>query len=358
MPSRRGFLAGLAAASFAPSATWAEIGHPAALSAAMDAAGRYVLVGLKRDGAIAFSVPIPDRGHAAAAHPELAEAVAIARRPGSFAKVIDCAAGLIMQTLTAPPGRHFYGHGAFSADGTLLFTPENDIATGAGRVGVWDRGVGYARIDEFASGGIGPHEILRLPSGALAVANGGIRTHPDTGREKLNLDTMRPNLSVFTPEGALADQAEPAAEDHQNSLRHIAAAPDGRVVCGFQWQGDPFAAPSLVGLYSGDGRLAPTEIDPAIQRRLDGYIGSVCAFDGGRAFAASSPRGGVAMVFGQDGSLAAHHNMTDVCGLAALRAGDALATDGVGRVMRLTSTGAQRLAEHALAFDNHLVPLG
>ena len=52
------------------------------------------------------------------------------------------------------------------------------------------------------SGGIGPHEILRLPGARLlAIANGGIHTRPDTGREKLNLDTMRPNLTLMDEDG-------------------------------------------------------------------------------------------------------------------------------------------------------------
>lgn len=233
MPSRRAFLAGLTSASLTPTLGWADVGNPIALSAAMNRDGGYLLVGLTAAGDIAFRVPLPARGHAAAAHPHLAEAVAIARRPGNFAKVIDCGSGDITQTLRAPTGRHFYGHSAFSSDGTLLFTPENDIATGQGRIGVWDRGAGYRRLDEFTSAGIGPHEILRLPGGTLAVANGGIRTHPATGRDKLNIDTMRPNLAVFDTDGLLTDFAEVPDAIHLNSLRHIASAPDGTVVCGF-----------------------------------------------------------------------------------------------------------------------------
>ena len=355
MPSRRGFIAGLLSASASPTLGWADVGSPVALSAAMDATGRYLLVGLMANGDIAFTQGLPARGHAAAAHPYVAETVAIARRPGAFAKVINCATGAVLQTLHAPTGRHFYGHGAFSGDGTLLFTTENDIATGAGRIGVWDRTLGYARVGEFTSAGIGPHEILRLPSGKLAVANGGIRTHPASGRDKLNLDTMRPNLAIFDETGQLLDHAEVPSDTHQNSLRHIAAAPDGTVVCGFQWQGDPFDAPAIVACYRGNGALVAAEMDAQSLHGLDGYIGSVSAF--GRSYAASSPRGSRAFLFNNRGDQTAQFRAPDICGLCAAPDNTCLATDGHGQVYRMTDDALLRLHAHPLAFDNHLVAL-
>ena len=342
-------MAGMVLASVAPSLTWAAVGNPAVISAAMAPDGRFLIVGLTASGDIAFRQPLPARGHAAAAHPHLAEAVAIARRPGTFAKVIDCATGKSRQTIRAPKDRHFYGHAAFSHDGDMLFTTEQNIVSGRGLIGVWARANAYHRVDEFSSGGIGPHEILRLPSGNLAVANGGIRTHPDTGRKKLNLDTMRPNLAVLSPTGGVLDVAAVPADTHQNSLRHIAASPDGTVVCGFQWQGDPFAAPPLVALYHGKGQLVPAQFRDDALHGLDGYIGSVCAL-GGAGFAASAPRGGYVLTFDQAGTQTGMHRATDVCGLANFAQGGGLATDGFGNLFDLKRS-------HGLAFDNHLVSL-
>ncbi|MEO9650245.1 MAG: DUF1513 domain-containing protein [Roseobacter sp.] len=356
LASRRDFLAGLTSLVATPSLGWAAVGDPVALSAVQTPQGLFNLVGLARNGALAFRVPLPARGHAAAAHPTIAEAVAIARRPGTFAKVIDCVNGHLLKALTCPEGRHFYGHGAFSADGHLLFTPENDITTGAGRIGVWDRSLNYARIDEFSSGGIGPHEILRMPTGNLAVANGGIRTHPASGREKLNLETMRGNLSVFSPEGRLLDQAEVPNDNRMNSLRHISSAPDGRIICGFQWQGDPYDTPQLVSFYDGNGHLKPAKVDEGLLRTLDGYIGSVCAI-GNDLFAASSPRGGRVFTLNADGEVQAQHRSLDVCGLSALEDTCALTTDGYGTVYQLSQGNLTRIDKHNLAFDNHLVSL-
>ena len=152
MATRRGFLAGLLAAGMAPRATWAGLGSPAFLSAGKAPDGSYLLAGLNAGGEILFRLPLPARGHAAAAHPHRAEAVAFARRPGRFADVIDCRDGGVRTRITPPDGHHFYGHGCFSPDGTRLFTTENDFENARGIIGVWEASAtGYRRIGHFAS---------------------------------------------------------------------------------------------------------------------------------------------------------------------------------------------------------------
>lgn len=206
MATRRGFLASLLATASLPGLTWADAGNPQFLAAAREPDGTYALFGLTDQGRDTFRIPLPGRGHAAAAHPHRPEAVAFARRPGTFALVINCASGRVIDRLTAPDGHHFSGHGAFSADGTMLFTSEVENASGAGRIGQW-RTEDYARIGGFSSHGVGPHEILRIPgSDVLAVANGGIIAALDDDRTKLNIDSMAPNLSYIATDGTLIDR--------------------------------------------------------------------------------------------------------------------------------------------------------
>jgi hypothetical protein len=78
--------------------------------------GRMFYAGLVRLDLV-FQIPLPGRGHAAAIHPQKPQAVAFARRPGTFAVVTNCVTGQPSARLSAPAGRHFYGHGAFSRDG-------------------------------------------------------------------------------------------------------------------------------------------------------------------------------------------------------------------------------------------------
>ena len=163
-----------------------------------DATGKHYVSGFEQRGDTRFSLPLPDRGHAMAFHPTRPEMVVFARRPGRFAVIVNDEEGIALRRVDAADGRHFYGHGTFSPDGRILFATENDYESGKGVVGLYDASDGYHRIGEYPSHGIGPHELILMPDGkTLAIANGGIRTHPDHGRAKLNLDTMAPSL-VFT----------------------------------------------------------------------------------------------------------------------------------------------------------------
>ncbi|MEM7667806.1 MAG: DUF1513 domain-containing protein, partial [Pseudomonadota bacterium] len=250
--SRRRFLvgAGTASLTLGASAGWADAGSPRFLAAGKDPSG-YKLMGLGPDGTLRFEISLPSRGHAAAAHPERAEAVAFARRPGTYAVVIDCVTGHVRHRLEAEPGRHFFGHGVYSRDGAILFTTENAYTTGDGRLGLWDASADYRRIGEISSGGIGPHDVVRLPgSEILAIANGGIRTHPASGRDKLNLGSMRPNLTYMdAATGAVIDQVEPDDALRLNSIRHLAVSRDGRIAAATQWQGDPQDGVPLIAFH-------------------------------------------------------------------------------------------------------------
>lgn len=355
MATRRGFLASLAAAGLCPQVGWARAGSPEYLAAGLFPDGIHRLAGLRGDGGVAFAVPLPDRGHAAAAHPARAEAVAFARRPGRFAIILDCFTGTELARLDAPEGRHFYGHGVFSADGTRVFTSENDFDAGAGVIGVWDVNAGYRRVGEFASGGVGPHDVALLPGGqVMVVANGGIETHPDAGRAKLNLPFMEPNLSYLSLDGTLLSQVSLDRALHRNSIRHLAVRSDGLVAFAMQWEGDKSQAPPLLGLHRRTGDLRLLSAPPEVQPVMQGYAGSV-AFSGDETqVAITSPRGGALHVFDvETGALSDARDITDVCGLGA-SAGGLFYTAGTGQIGNLE---AGVLSQPDCQWDNHLVAL-
>ncbi|WP_106744960.1 DUF1513 domain-containing protein [Yoonia maritima] len=355
--SRRQFLAGLLATGLVPTPTWADAGSPQFLSAAALTDGRYVLCGIGAGQNILFQIPLPARGHAAAAHPTRPEAVAFARRPGTFAIVIDCLSGKPKATMTAPEGRHFYGHGAFSSDGQWLFTTENDYEAGQGRVGVWDVPAGYVRVDEFASGGVGPHDVKRLPgTETLVIANGGIDTHPDSGRAKLNIATMAPNLS-YVRNGQLIETVALDPSLHKNSIRHLDVSASGVVAFGMQWQGGGDVS-VLAGMHQLGGQ-AELLTAPADQLRdMRGYVGSISFSPDAALVATTSPVGGVVQIYDVDGkALMQRVTAADAGGVAACDAGFIITT-GFGELGQIDQ-GELRLAKMAeLAWDNHIVPVG
>lgn len=351
---RRAFLSGLLAASMWPKPTWAEAGSPVLLSAAKASGGRYVLCGINNTFDIIFQIPLPARGHAAAVHPMRPEAVVFARRPGTFACIIDCLSGRTIAALAAPKGRHFYGHGTYSQDGAVLFTTENNYGAGRGCIGLWDATNGYARIEEWNSGGIGPHDIKRIHgSDILVVANGGIDTHPNTGRAKLNIATMRSNLS-YIRDGQIIETAKLSDDHRKNSIRHLAVGSDGHVAFGMQWQGE--AAPrGLVGSHRMSQHPTVMAAPADEIHALNGYVGSVAISHDGALIFATSPRGNCVQTFDADGlQWNATRSLLDVCGIANFEK-TLCVSSGSGRLEPLHKVKRVGLQAHHLAWDNHLV---
>ena len=365
--SRRAFLSGaagslLVAVGFRAATVRGNAG-PLYAGCRADDAERYFTTGFAADGRVVFDIPLPGRGHGAAFRQAPAHCVVFARRPGTFAVVIDLDRGEALRRIDAGAGRHFYGHGVFSPDGRYLFTSENDFEAGRGMVGIRDAEDGYRQIGEFASQGIGPHELVLMPDGAtLAVANGGIRTHPDNDRAILNLDTMQPSLAYLDlASGRLRDAFGLAARLHRLSIRHLAVNRDGLVAVAMQYEGSRRDRVPLVGLHDG-GSLRLLAAPPATERRMRQYAASIAFDHGGRLLAVSSPRGNLITFWdARAGHLVDQMEVVDGCGVAPGDApGEFVITGGRGQVLRFApghddQTPLVVAAPTIAAWDNHLV---
>ncbi|QFT93624.1 hypothetical protein FIU86_12290 [Roseovarius sp. THAF9] len=356
MTTRRAFMASLLAAGTAPHMGWAAAGNSAFLAAAKERDDSFALYGLDTEGRATFRIPLPARGHAGAGHPDRAEAVAFARRPGTFALVIDCARGAVMHRLTPPDGAQFNGHGVFADGGATLFTSEQTGTTSEGNVGVWDVHAGYTRIGSFPTGGIGPHDLRLMPDSAtLAVANGGIATDP-ADRAKLNLDTMQPNLTYLSFAGEVLQQVTLPSDLHQNSIRHLAVRSDGLVGFAMQWEGAPGSATPLLGLHRIGQKATLATAPLADEMAMQGYAGSIAFGGDGRELAITSPRGGRLHRFSDTGGFLGAVSRADICGLAPRRSGY-LASDGLGGLFGIHAGERRALDRHTCAWDNHIVAL-
>ncbi|MEZ5933654.1 MAG: DUF1513 domain-containing protein [Alphaproteobacteria bacterium] len=344
---------------------WAEVrgdAGPLYVACHADPEGRHFVAGFQTDGQLRFDLALPDRGHAMAFRERAAEVVVFARRPGRFAVVIDYEEGVALRRIDAPEGRHFYGHGAFSPDGRTLFATENDYASGDGMVGIYDATDGYRRIGEHRSHGIGPHELVLMPDGrTLAVANGGIRTHPDHDRAKLNLDTMTPSL-VFTDlaDGGLQGELRLPEPLHQLSIRHLALLADGRIAIAMQYEGGKRDRVPLVAIADGRG-IATLSAPEPVQRRMRHYGGSVAVDPSGRMIAVSAPRGGLVTFWdGVERRYVGAADLEDGCGVAPGGQADRfLLTSGGGDVVEADARSGETIALRPqrldqASFDNHL----
>ena len=339
-------------------------GTPLYLSAHADITGGYQVSGFAENGTSLFDLPLPARGHSFAVRPDGSAAVHFARRPGRFALVLDLMQGIVARRVEAPTDRHFYGHGAFSQGGRLLYVTENDFEGERGVIGIYDAERGYKRLGELPSHGIGPHEIALLSDGeTLAVANGGIATHPDLPRVKLNLPTMAPSLCfVDRRSGALRRELTLDPALHRLSIRHLAVAPDDTVAVAMQYEGPAHDRVPLVALQRGGGPLRLLQGPHSLLRAMKNYCGSICFDPGGGTIAVSAPRGNLVTFWDVGSGLyLSSAKVSDGCGVApGARSGEFLASSGLGGVVvaNLRSGTTRPLAVgglEAARWDNHLV---
>lgn len=312
--------------------------------------GDYGVATLAEHGEIIHRYALPDRGHDVVWNPMRHQMVAFARRPGTYAAIIDPAHENPPQIISAAKGRHFYGHGVFSSDGQSLFATENDFENARGVVGIYAAADHFERIGEFDAYGVGPHDMELLPDNrTLVIANGGIETHPDFPRAKLNISTMRPNIVfVDAGSGALKASFELDESHHKLSIRHLAILRD-TVWFACQNEGDLTAEKPLVGSVSmSNGDLQMLELPHEMNASLRGYVGSIAASGVNGEIAFTSPRGGVAIrVDARSGVLTKITERVEVCGIAAKANGFAL-TSGDGRFEE------NRTPE---LWDNHLLAM-
>jgi uncharacterized protein len=358
--SRRALLAGGAAALLVRGAARADAGGRY-LSAAATLTNRYAVVAVDEGGQIDFDLDLADRGHGLAVRPGSSEAICFARRPGRFALVIDTLAGAVVTEIPPAPARHFSGHGLFVSGGDLLLATENDEAMHQGVVGIYDARANYARLGEFSTFGIGPHDLALLPDGkTLVVANGGIdKRHDDTGGvEPARIHSDLVYLD-WQSEGLL-ERVTLEPQFARLSIRHLALTEGGDVAAALQDSADVPDLDFPLGFLHRAGRaprwLAAPEGGWA---SLRGYCGAAAVDRGAGLVALSAPRGNCVGLWDESGAALAALPIHDGCGLSATGTqGEILVSSGSGELFsasRDVKEPALRGANGEFRFDNHMI---
>lgn len=319
--------------------------------------------GLWSPGARPRGVALPARAHQLLVLPTTPrsgtrglQALVMARRPGEYLLRMDPVRGTALQWHTMEDDRYLGGHAALAPDGRTFFTTETDAETGIGLVAERDLR-SLQKLREFPSGGIGPHALLLEPDGNLLVANGGILNLPETGRRKLNVGRMDPNLSrLRVDSGTLLTQYR--LSDPLLSLRHLALAPDGTVGVALQAEHpdrqDRQRAPALALLKGEQLHAIPWPTRHAESnspaRLWDGYAGDIC--HAGARFWVSAPHAGVLLGWKADGELLSTQALP---GVGALASGGNRVVAGGDRAAHLYAAPEASPAIHALStpWDNH-----
>jgi hypothetical protein len=195
---------------------------------------------------IAADLPVPSRPHGMFAEPD-GGMLAVALRPGRWLLRLD-AEGRVRERIDiadeALP-RRFGGHVIASADGRRLYTTETDTHSGEGRVGVRDART-LQKLDDWASGGHEPHQLVLDRAGHVLLANGGLWR--DARDRKIFLERMDACL-VRLEGGSGAMLGQWRLPDPRLSMRHLAWGADGMLGIALQAEHqraeDRAAAPAL-----------------------------------------------------------------------------------------------------------------
>ena len=319
---RRSFLrsAGLAfAAGLTPRAAFALERADAVYASGLKRADGSFAIGLVSEtGSLIDEIALPGRIHGLCHSAENGLSVAFARRPGTFAVVFDARKHVEPRIIAASDGRHFFGHGAFAPDGRLFYASENDFDANAGVIGIYDCLSGFERVGEVPAHGIGTHDITVTADGLLVIANGGIETHPDFGRTKLNLDHMEPSLVLADAKtGALIEKHTLPPQLRQLSTRHLDVAADGRIWFACQYEGPRTDRPPLVGHFAKGEAVTYVELPDETTDRLGNYVGAIAVNRAQGLIGIASPKNGLwAVLDGRDGRLISETVLTDAAGIA------------------------------------------
>jgi len=300
------------------------------------------------------------------------------RRPSEWFWVLAADSGKLRYSIKAEANRHFYGHACYSLEGDLLYVTENNTSDFSGVIGIYDVASGYKKIGEFATQGIGPHEIVMHPDGkTLVIANGGIKTER-ASREELNIDSMQPSLVYLDRhEGKLIQQVYPAY--NQMSVRHLTMHSDGTVIIGIQFQGERHLnVPMILTHRLGQSEFTALQMDqtnPNGWHRFHHYIASVSVDSNRNLVCATSPIGGCAAVFDlNSGELIESVDLADCAGVAVYPSSTwhnsttdkaesptFLVSDGQGALTQIKVNIQTRpfsvkveKVQQPYAFDNHL----
>lgn len=291
---------------------------------------------------------LPGRAHAVLAIPHHEqEAIVVARRPGEYLARINWQTNQIRKLAPVSLDWRLMGHAVFGPD-NLLYATEISAATGEGWISVRDP-VSLDVLRRFNTGGIGPHELLFLQDGHLAVANGGILTLPETGRLKRNLDSMQPNLAILDSKtGTIV--ARHQLPDAFLSIRHLAEAEDGTLAMALQSErGDD---QPILAMYR-QGILSYAETPDETWSALRGYAASVSVY--GNLFAITCTKGHCVALWQSTGHYAGRLPMMAPAGITASESGFWVSNES-GEIRQLHAEERRwaSIEHYPVRWDNHL----
>jgi hypothetical protein len=221
--------------------------------------------------------------HGVAVDPLDATRVVAFEKIGPGAAELDLKSGRVTRGIRPAEGRWFYGHGAFSPDGKLLYSTETVNARESGVIGVRDART-LAYLGEFPTFGENPHDCHLVDDGkVMVVTNGGGALGTD----------MRPCVTyVEVPSQRLLEKLD--LESERFNTGHLTlGGPQALVVVSAPRKGLTDQDLGAVSLRRGKERLRTMTEPAAVAARMLGEALSVEIHEPTGIAAVTHPNGGM-----------------------------------------------------------------
>lgn len=226
-------------------------------------------------------IPTDFLPHGIVLHPRTPQRVLLFEKKGPGACEVDLLQGGVVRTVDTEPTQHFYGHGAWSADASLLYATEAVLDGKSGVVAVRD-GQTMARLGTFPTYGHSPHDCRLIDDGrVLVITNGG----GDLG------SGHRPNVAyVDVQSEALLDQV--VFDNERINAGHLGLSDDkDLVVVSAPRDGLDKDLPGAISFRPLGGEVIPMKGPEEVLQRMTSETLSLALHEPTHVVAATNPAG-------------------------------------------------------------------
>lgn len=231
---------------------------------------------------------VPYEVHLATLSPDKNSILVCSRKPGASLLKYDLNGNIIAE-LKPIKNQHFEGHGIFTLDEKYIFATASDYEKGQGKL-LKLNSQDLSLIEEFSSGGIGPHELVWQSDRTIAIANTGVLTHPNSGREILNLSSIQSTVVLFD------SQKEEIIHQWQVpqpglSARHLDCMDNGDLVIGCQYKKQDQRPACIAFARKKQELIFADQKNEMLHWNMKGYTASIKSIPNTHQALISNPRG-------------------------------------------------------------------
>ena len=222
-------------------------------------------------------------GHGIAFNPLQPGIACLFEKRGQGACELDLKTGKVLRDIPCLPGRKYYGHGAYSPDGKIIYSAETIIeGEHKGLISMRDA-ITLEEVGEFPSYGLRPHDCQILKDGkTMIITNGGGLV----GEKELGSVTY-----VDLETQKLIDKLP--VENKQFNAGHVAVAQNGDiVVVSAPREGSPAKKNGGVTISGANKKLINAKGPSGVIKKMVGETLSVCIDNARNIAAATTPDAG------------------------------------------------------------------